>query len=318
MPYYLAPYVGSGTRQDPRRPRGADDHAQWAAIDLRPDPTVAAGYALVWTPGPASGAGVAKLCDSAEETLPLSVRSALGSALGVTVEASAFGEAILDLMLRPPVRGWGRLWATRDRYLVHLGPLRAERPLSVALSDDFNRADEDPLASPWTHVSGSTLALSSNAITKPSGDNETRYYYASAASTSDQYSEIKLITSPPSNDFGPAVRISTGSDMYVNTVVDFGYALRKLVSGSWTILTFYDSGGFLTSGETCAIRAVGSTLTAIVRTEEKATATDTSLTGGQPGLFWYRAGGSLDDWSGGDVTPPVISVNYVRRSAVRL
>ena len=38
MAFYLAPYIGAGTRDDPFRPRGSDQPG-WSAIDLRPDPS---------------------------------------------------------------------------------------------------------------------------------------------------------------------------------------------------------------------------------------------------------------------------------------
>lgn len=49
MPFYLVPWVGSGSESDPYLPSGAGQVSTWTVVDLRPDSSQAAGYGLLWT-----------------------------------------------------------------------------------------------------------------------------------------------------------------------------------------------------------------------------------------------------------------------------
>src|SRR4051812_32570183 len=103
MGIFLAPYIGSGTRFDPFRPAVDGD---WEAIDLRPDATVATGFALVSAVAVTTGD---KLADAPSEMLSNAIRNRIQNRLGVTVANKTLAEIIGDLMIRTPPGKWNRL-----------------------------------------------------------------------------------------------------------------------------------------------------------------------------------------------------------------
>lgn len=60
MPFYLAPWDGTGTEDDPFHPRGVDG-GDWAAVDLRPDASRGDGWCLLWSRAAVQGDGLIQL-----------------------------------------------------------------------------------------------------------------------------------------------------------------------------------------------------------------------------------------------------------------
>ena len=155
MPYYLSRYVGLGTQDDPCRALGAEEPGA-AAIDLRADggATPEGGglnACLLYLPTARSLPGLERLADDAGEPASNAIKVRLRHALGLSPLASeTFDALVLELLLNPPVHGWKPLLPSirADEFAVHLGPLRkTQRVLrgGATASDDFNRADENPI-----------------------------------------------------------------------------------------------------------------------------------------------------------------------------
>jgi hypothetical protein len=81
MPFYLAPYTGRGTVREPFHPVGQPQKS----IDLRPDPSRAAGYALCWHPTRLNDGRLDFLGMEAEEPLLPATRELVALRLGVTL-----------------------------------------------------------------------------------------------------------------------------------------------------------------------------------------------------------------------------------------
>jgi hypothetical protein len=182
----------------------------------------------------------------------------------------------------------------------------------TSVADNFNRADETPLAAPWTkHAGTGTINLSSNALARvTSGD--LYEYYAGAATGADQFSKATVVAVPSGNDWGPAVRIGgAGHATLEGYFFECGAAnalVGKHVNGAFTsIASFF---GVQSAGDNFQMEIAGSAITCYRNGVVVKTTTDTSLTlpGNGPGLFWFNASGTLDDWSGGDLAAPTVSM----------
>src|SRR3989337_877625 len=126
--HYLAPYVGTGTEDDPFRPKGVDGLKTWTAIDLRADCTQAAGFALlaVETPNPSIGPYLGDDPDAERPGLPGLIRASLG----VLPEATRLRDILAELLIvhgrddgtrhrpmRPSKDGQYTIWLGGPRHL---------------------------------------------------------------------------------------------------------------------------------------------------------------------------------------------------------
>jgi hypothetical protein len=170
-------------------------------------------------------------------------------------------------------------------------------------SDSFSRANGS-LGSGWTDDSDAGLSIVSDQVVGNggnSGDLRTGESYPS-----DQYSQLAVGSVPLTGGqwIGPAVRMqNNGQSAYVGFYFANGGSpildlfLRN--GGNWKQLGTYNSG-VLSAGTQLQVTAVGSTISMLVNGVARITATDTTLTGGTPGIL---ASGSADAgaWSGGSV-----------------
>jgi len=314
MGLYLSPYIGIGTKADPFMPRGLRDSAGTSAVDIRLDPTRAdgdgIGFALLWQPaGTPDPTGAIKLADDYGEPLPALIRNRLNTRTGLDFSAdTTIQDAIETIMLRADTGRWKRLRPCRGMYEVWLGSSAGKRKwvdlpgiAGGSITDSFTRANESPVAAPWTALSGSTGAvnLSSNAITH-AADGDAFLYYANAGGwNADQSSQFTLVSAiGPNNDWGPAVRIgSSGFSGYWFGQFGGGREIAKQVSGTYSSVEFI--GNSASNGVAYKIDIAGTTIRYYNGGVEDALspATDSSLTtaGNGPGVFFFESGGSADD-----------------------
>ena len=103
---------------------------------------------------------------------------------------------------------------------------------------------------------------------------------------------------------GPAVRVQGGGQ---NGYVGLYYwnsgspvlMLYKRTGGSWTQLGSSYSSGALAAGTQLEVAAVGSTISFLVNGVQRISVTDSSFTGGAPGMMAY-GNATADNWSGGN------------------
>lgn len=183
-------------------------------------------------------------------------------------------------------------------------------------ADNFNRANETPLASPWVLQSGSSgqVNLVSNAV-QANTSADKLVYYSGSATQEKQYSQAVINSKPNSNDWGPAVRIgSNGLSGYIMAQYDPGSNFRgisKFVAANFFMVA---TGGSTTAvGDTARVEADGTSIKTYKNGILDISGTDSSLTtaGNGAGLFIYESGGAIDDWEGGDIPfIPYISSSY--------
>ena len=170
-------------------------------------------------------------------------------------------------------------------------------------TDDFNRSNETPLAAPWVNsaVAGdldSQVNLVSNAVRAASA--AALSYYAGAASSGGQYSEVVSL----GRDGAPSLRFAVGASAfngYVFSCTGGTATMYKVTNGTYSSLGTTGSTG-VAGSHTYKITASASTLTGYVDSVVEATPiTDSTYTTGQPGINCGGAGHELDSWNGGDL-----------------
>jgi hypothetical protein len=161
-------------------------------------------------------------------------------------------------------------------------------------TDDFNRSNESPLASPWTADSVVTdpFVLVSNFVTNTNfGTGGVVYRTDSAVASSQLY-----FAGGFHQAWGPAIECDGAGNFYFQ---DAGGFLVRSDSGSLTNIAFDFTG--ISVGDTIRCYRSGSNVIGYrssVGTD--LTASDTTYTGGYDGIYCRSAGfAELDDWDNG-------------------
>ena len=169
--------------------------------------------------------------------------------------------------------------------------------------DNFNRANGG-LGASWAAMSDGGLSIVSQQVVGTAnalaGDIRVAESYGS-----DQYSQIAVTSTQLSGGqwVGPTVRSQNGGqDTYLGIYFwNSGspqLRLYKRTAGTFTQLgTSYNSGP-LPAGTTLTLSAVGSTISFQQNGITRIAVTDTTLTGGAPGLMTFGAA-TADNWAGG-------------------
>ena len=171
---YLVPYVGTGTDRDPFRP-DVEPGSPWAAIDVRPDVTRRDGWGLVTVPERMDRPQRRYLGDDPEARSAVA-RRAIGSTLGITLEAQTLNTGLAELLIahaRTDGTRWRPLQPSGLCYEIWLGGLRWRRPVfsgGAALYESFDTTDGTTLGPniSWTEIN-SDLVISGNRATPNAG-----------------------------------------------------------------------------------------------------------------------------------------------------
>src|SRR5205085_6923095 len=186
-------------------------------------------------------------------------------------------------------------------FVVILLILSANAASAAAPSDDFNRANGS-LGSNWAAVSDGALSISSQVVV---GTSATAGAIRTAETySSDQSSQIQLTSTQLSGGqwVGPTVRTQNGGQ---NTYLGIYFwnsgspqlRLYKRNAGSWIQLGSSYNSGALPAGTTLQLSAAGSTISFLQNGVTRITATDTSISGGAPGIMTYGQA-KADNWTG--------------------
>src|SRR5690242_965725 len=173
-------------------------------------------------------------------------------------------------------------------------------------SDDFNRAD-GALGVGWTAISDGAMSISSQAVigkvNATTGDIRTGETYPS-----DQFSQIQVTSTALSGGqwAAAAVRLqNSGKNGYAGLYYwNFGspeLMLFKRSNGAWAQLGSTYNSGTLAAGTPIQVSAVGSTISLLQNGVTRVSVTDTSFTGGAPGIMAY-GNSTADNWSGGSTS----------------
>lgn len=169
------------------------------------------------------------------------------------------------------------------------------------VTDNFNRADENPLAGNWTTPAGQ-FQIFSNQLYTASGVTSHYAYWNANTFANNQYASLKVITvSANWQSIGPAVRIqNTGANGYYVSWHDTNVlTLFVTVAGTDTSL------GTSTAVATDVIRIEASGTSISVKKNGSVVigpVTDSNFSSGKAGVGGSGgAAGVADDWAGGDL-----------------
>lgn len=176
---------------------------------------------------------------------------------------------------------------------------------ALPATDNFNRADVNPIGGNWTTITGQTAQqIVSYAVKGTSGTSGS--YWNADTPNNDQYAQIKVWFTSGDYGAGPVVRCSISADTFYTLIVTDRTTAQifKVVGGSWTLL-----GGssitisYFNNGDLIRLEISGTTLTPIIAGTTYATRTDSAITSGMVGMLnnYNNAYTYLDDWEGGNL-----------------
>lgn len=179
--------------------------------------------------------------------------------------------------------------------------------MSVLALDNFDRANADPIGGNWTDDGdGDHFKIVSNAATYTNSGFDAAAHYNALTFPANHYSQVAVTVNVTSTGvgLGPSVRAATSKNYYrlvAGHAASSNVELAKKVAGTYTQLWVRTSS--FTDGAIFYLEAIGTTLVARNGgVAIGASATDSSLASGQPGIVYSSVvtSGSVDNWEGGD------------------
>jgi hypothetical protein len=171
-------------------------------------------------------------------------------------------------------------------------------------TDNFNRLN-GPLGPNWADMSDGGMAISNQMAigtnaSGTSGDIRTAEIY-----TSNQYSQVTITSTPLSGTqwIGPVVRAQNGGQNLYAGIYYWNNGNQQLMlfkrnGGGWAQLGSSYPCGPLTAGTQVSLSVVGTTLALTANGVLRVTASDSSVTGGAPGIM-ANGTATASNWSGG-------------------
>jgi len=203
-------------------------------------------------------------------------------------------------------------------------------------TDNFNRANETPMAGNWSTVTGEgAFNLSSNAAIPNSLGSDCATRYSGRAWTDDQSSVAKITAGNDgaTTGTGVLVRAASGARTYygvmISTSAGANNVLFRRVAGAFTQLgvAFNSGGAAWVNGDELELQVEGPSTAANLTVYKNGTSIFThtdnsSISSGSPGLVYSStsARSIVDDWEGREpvVTPVAGPSLRIVQSTLRL
>lgn len=167
------------------------------------------------------------------------------------------------------------------------------------ISDNFNRANEDPIIAPWASVTINPIRLVSNAAWRGVDNTYSLAYWGGSTWPANQYSQV-IVPGPSAAamDAGPAVRVTTGGNGYYYKVSTA--TLHRVVADTVaTLATFSDPTPSTTL--VYKLEIIGTTLSVYKNSVLLGSATSTTFANGRAGIYCgTNAGANVDNFLGGE------------------
>ena len=174
-------------------------------------------------------------------------------------------------------------------------------------TDDFNRAN-GALGSNWAGISDGPLTITSQTVAGTASGGTTGDIRTAETYGSNQSSQVEVTSTQLSGGqwIGPAVRMQNGGQstylgIYFWNSGSPQLRLYKRISGSYIQLGSSYSSGALPAGTQLQLQASGSSITFSQNGVARISVTDTSLTGGAPGIMAFGTA-RADNWAGATLT----------------
>ena len=305
MPYYIAPYIGSGgvgsgePGDDVFRPAGTDGKPDWSAIDLRRNSSKKAGSCLLFLPDPDLDPRLEKIAEAGNESMSGQAKDRVRGKLFLPPGRdlpSVLKDLVADLLLHPPLDAWKPLRPSRvrGRFEIYLGPsidpLLWTMPLirgGTTITESFNKANSDILGPDlsWTELAGDIDVVSNKAQSTTLGGQAIARADSDLA-TDDHYAQAIVDASEETNTAAPQVfcrKDSTTAITFYLFLINYNddtIQIYEVTTGSFTLLGSAISFT-LTAGTPVTLRGSvdGSSLEVFIDGVSKGTRTDTVITG---------------------------------------
>jgi len=279
-------------------------------IDLRPDGGATLdgnglNVCLLHLPLADSDARLRLVALDPQETLGPAVRNVIRSQLGLaSLSQTRWQQIVEEVLTLPPVNRWKPLQVGRDGWAeIYLGGLFSRWKWGGAgalpASDNFNRANANPIGGNWTTGSGTAdIQLLTNQVQGVGGDCAA--YWNADAFNGDHYSQA--VTPVANPDAAVLCRHQqTAWTAYFFDALGTPEIFFKIIGGSFT--TLVAGGVAFAIGDVAKIDANGSTITAYKNGASVKTATDTAIVGGSAAIFCFgnSTANVLDDWQGNNL-----------------
>jgi uncharacterized membrane protein len=171
-------------------------------------------------------------------------------------------------------------------------------------TDNFNRAN-GALGPNWTATSDGALAITSQVAAGSAGNGMSGDLWTASSFGSDQYSQIEVTSTQLTGGQWVATVVRAqngGQDAYAGLYFwnsgNPALMLFERSGGGWIQLGSTYSSGALAAGTQLQLKAAGSTISFLQNGVPRISVTDTTLTGGSPGIMAFGTG-QVDNWSGG-------------------
>ena len=238
---------------------------------------------------------------SASGSFTFATAVATGAAYSVTVQANPSGQAC------SVANGSGTMGS------ANVTNVAVSCATTTPGSDNFNRPNGS-LGPSWTDISDGGLAIVSQAAAGTAASGVSGDIRTAESYTSDQYSQVTVTSTQLTGGqwIGPMVRAqNSGQNAYVG-IYSWNNGspvlqLFKRSGSSWAQLGGTYNSGPLAAGTQLQVKAVGSTISFLQNGVQRISATDSSLSGGAPGIMSYGTG-QVGNWSGGTATGTSYSV----------
>jgi len=185
--------------------------------------------------------------------------------------------------------------------------------LVIRVSDNFNRANVNPIAGVWSIPAGGASggAIFNNQLIGGAAADNFIQYNADTPPAND-YAKIKFISTTNNgsdvDDGGPCVRFDINGNGYCfnvqsnNPTGDTTWQLFSVAGGRGTQIKVGTVGRALVSGDIVECRVVGSRVSGYINGVLQVTATDTTYaSGGAYGVHIFGDVGVWDDFEGGEI-----------------
>jgi hypothetical protein len=174
--------------------------------------------------------------------------------------------------------------------------------VSLPASDNFNRADANPIGGNWTTVPGANpfQILGQKAQGTVANVSNASYWNADAFAD-DQWSQLTHVVRETNSGAGPIVRAQADANtFYLFAAISSVSRYYRCVGGSMTQLG--SNAGNTWEGVPLKLEVVGDVLTGYIDGAAQSTRTDSNIPGGgAAGMRAYGTAHKLDDWSGGNM-----------------
>lgn len=166
----------------------------------------------------------------------------------------------------------------------------------MSLSDDFNRANQDPIAGNWSKPSAfGALKIDTNQIAVSSPGSDSLAYWSANTWNADHTSQVTVAVEG-GGDGGPAVRISAVDDAYINVQPGTDLRMYAIVDGGFAEID--NDAGEYAPGTLAKMLAVGTTISSQLNAVGINSVTNSANAGGSAGIFMYDGVIRFDDWVG--------------------